>query len=97
VFVYLVVAAFAFVAFYPYVSGVPIPGELGTAYQILPTWQYDPAFWTTDSCPTPVSQSAATALTVGVAWLYELACLGLGVGVAVGARPVRERLAALGL
>lgn len=97
VFGYLLVAAFAFVALYPYVSGVPIPGELGTAYQILPTWQYDPAFWTTESCPTPVLQNPATALTVGVAWLYELACLGLGVGVAVGARPIRERLAALGL
>ena len=74
---FIAAAAVVFVAFYPYVSGVPVPGQLGAAYQILPTWQYDPAFWNTDSCPTPVSQNIATSLTVGVAWLYELAALHL--------------------
>ncbi len=97
VLVYLAIAFVAFVAFYPYVSGVPIPGELGSAYQILPTWQYDPTFFPTDSCPTPISKSVASSLTVGVAWLYELACLGLAAGIALGARPIRDRLARLGL
>ncbi len=94
---YLAVAGLAFLAFYPYVSGVPIPGALGSAYQILPTWQYDPTFSPTDSCPTPISQSVASSLTVGVAWLYELACLGLAAAVALGVRPVRGWLARIGL
>jgi len=95
--VYLAIAAAAFVFFYPYVSGVPIPGDFAGVYFVLPTWQYDPAFYPTDSCPTPISASAATSLTVGVAWLYELGCLGLGVGVALGLRPARALLARLGV
>src|SRR5207249_1284031 len=76
------VAAAAFVYFYPFVSGLPIPGDLAGAYFVLPTWQYDPAFFPTDSCPTPISGSFATSLTVGVGWAYELAAVALGVGIA---------------
>src|SRR5206468_8474596 len=55
------VAAAAFVYFYPFISGLPIPGDLAGAYFILPTWQYDPAFYPTDSCPTSISGSFATS------------------------------------
>jgi predicted membrane-bound dolichyl-phosphate-mannose-protein mannosyltransferase len=91
------VALFAFLFFYPYTSGMPVPGALGSAYQILPTWQYDPAFYPTDSCPTPVSETAATSLTIAVAWLYELAALVLAVGIAVGWAPTRRFLARVGI
>jgi hypothetical protein len=74
-----------------------VPGQLGAAYQILPTWQYDPAFWNTDSCPTPVSQNIATSLTVGVAWLYELAALGLAAAIAFDVPFVRRALARAGI
>ena len=92
-----IVAAFAFLFFYPYVSAVPVPGELGAAYQILPTWQYDPAFSPTDSCPTPISANTATSLTVGIAWLYELAAVALGAAVAIGYAPARRVLSRYGV
>jgi predicted membrane-bound dolichyl-phosphate-mannose-protein mannosyltransferase len=91
------VAALVFVYFYPYVSGLPIPGDLAGAYFILPTWQYDPAFYPTDSCATPIASSFASSLTVGVAWAYELAAVGLGVAVAIDWAPARRVLARLGL
>ncbi|HKW78840.1 MAG TPA: phospholipid carrier-dependent glycosyltransferase, partial [Candidatus Limnocylindria bacterium] len=90
---YGVVAAIAFAFFYPYVSGMPVPGELGAAYQILPTWQYDPAFSPTDSCPTQISANAATAATVAIAWLYELAAAALGFAIAIGYEGARRWLA----
>lgn len=94
---FVAAAAVVFLAFYPYVSGVPVPGTLGAAYQILPTWQYDPAFSNTESCPTPISQSVAASLTVGIAWLYELAALGLAAAIAFDVPFVRRALARLGL
>ncbi|HUQ42274.1 MAG TPA: phospholipid carrier-dependent glycosyltransferase [Candidatus Limnocylindrales bacterium] len=91
------VAAAAFVLFYPFVSGMPIPGDAAGVYFILPTWQYDPAFFPTDSCPTPVGSSVATGITVAVAWILELAALALGVGVAIGFAPVRRLLLRVGI
>jgi predicted membrane-bound dolichyl-phosphate-mannose-protein mannosyltransferase len=91
------VAAAAFVYFYPFISGLPIPGDLAGAYFILPTWQYDPAFYPTDSCPTAISASFATTLTVGVAWAYELAAVALGLAIGLDWAPARRVLARLGL
>jgi predicted membrane-bound dolichyl-phosphate-mannose-protein mannosyltransferase/Gpi18-like mannosyltransferase len=94
----LVVLGFAagfFVIFYPYVSGIPIPGMLGSIYEILPTWHYDPTFYPTDSCPTPVHASPLTAATVAVAWVIEGAVLVAAAAVALGlpvARRVLDRL-----
>jgi dolichyl-phosphate-mannose--protein O-mannosyl transferase len=94
----LVVLGFAagfFVIFYPYVSGIPIPGTLGSIYEILPTWHYDPTFYPTDSCPTPVHASPLTAATVAVAWVIEGAVLVAAAAVALGlpvARRVLDRL-----
>ena len=94
---FLAVTAVAFAFFYPFVSGVPIPGDLANVYFVLPTWQYDPTFFPTDSCPTPVSASTAASLTVALAWLYELAACGVGVAVAIGYAPVRRALARVGI
>lgn len=89
-------AALAFVLFYPFVSGVPIPGDAAGAYFILPTWQYDPAFNPTDSCPTPISANVATSLTATVAWAFELACVAVGAAIAVGFAPVSRLLTRIG-
>jgi predicted membrane-bound dolichyl-phosphate-mannose-protein mannosyltransferase len=95
--VFGVIATVAFAYFYPFISGVPIPGDFANAYFILPTWQYDPAFYPTDSCPTPVSEGVATSLEITIAWLYELATVAFGVGIAVGWAPVRRFLARVGI
>ncbi|HEY3126621.1 MAG TPA: phospholipid carrier-dependent glycosyltransferase, partial [Candidatus Limnocylindria bacterium] len=97
VLVFLGVAAAAFVIFYPYVSGLPVPGELGSLYAILPTWQYDPTFYPTDSCPTPVSASVLTSATVAGAWIIEAAVLLFAVAVALGLPVARRLLDRLGL
>jgi predicted membrane-bound dolichyl-phosphate-mannose-protein mannosyltransferase/Gpi18-like mannosyltransferase len=97
VIVFGAVAAIAFLYFYPFISGVPIPGDFANAYFILPTWQYDPAFYPTDSCPDLVSENAATSLTIAIAWLYELAAVALGVSIAIGWSPARRLLARVGV
>jgi Gpi18-like mannosyltransferase/predicted membrane-bound dolichyl-phosphate-mannose-protein mannosyltransferase len=97
VLIFLGVAAAAFVLFYPYVSGVPIPGEIGSVYEILPTWHYDPAFYPTDSCPTPVSANPFSTATVIVAWIIEGAVVAGGLAVALGLPFARRFLDRLGL
>ena len=97
VLIFVGVAAAAFVIFYPYVSGMPIPGELGSIYEILPTWHYDPAFWPTDSCPTPMSASVLTTATVAGAWILEGLVLVGAVAVAIGAPLARRLLDRIGL
>jgi len=88
--IFIGVAAAIFVIFYPYVSGLPIPGEIGSIFEILPTWHYDPTFYPTDSCPTPVSANPFAQATVIGAWLIEAAvCVG-AVAVAIGS-PVARR------
>ena len=96
VLIFLGVAAAAFAIFYPYVSGVPIPGELGSIYEILPTWHYDPTFYPTESCPTPVTASALTSATVAVAWIIEGGVVIGAAAVALGASSARRVLERLG-
>jgi predicted membrane-bound dolichyl-phosphate-mannose-protein mannosyltransferase len=90
VLVFVAVAAACFVVFYPYVSGLPVRADLANLYFVLPTWQYDPAFYTTESCSTPISASIASSLTVAIAWLYELAAVGAAIAVALGSRRARD-------
>ena len=97
VLVFLGVAAAAFVIFYPYVSGMPVPGEIGSIYEILPTWHYDPTFYPTDSCPTPISANGFATATVIIAWIIEGAVLVGGVAVALGLPIARRYLDRLGL
>jgi predicted membrane-bound dolichyl-phosphate-mannose-protein mannosyltransferase len=97
VLVFLGAAAIAFVVFYPYISGMPIPGELGSIYEILPTWHYDPAFYPTDSCPTAVSANPFTQATIVGAWIIELAVLAGAAAVAIGVPAARRILDRIGL
>jgi len=92
VLIFMGAAAAVFVIFYPYVSGLPIPGEIGSIFEILPTWHYDPAFYPTDSCPTPVSANPFAQATVIGAWLIEGAVFVSGVAVAIGAPAARRFL-----
>jgi hypothetical protein len=79
------------------VSGVPIPGEIGSVYEILPTWHYDPTFYPTESCPTPVSANAFSTATVIVAWIIEVAVVVGALAVGLGLPIARRFLARLGL
>ena len=97
VLVYGAIAALAFVFFYPFVSAMPIPGDAAGVYFIMPTWQYDPAFFPTDSCPTPISANIATSLTVTLTWILEAAALAFGIAIALGLAPARRLLARLGI
>ena len=94
VLIFMGVAAAAFVIFYPYVSGLPVPGELGSIYEILPTWHFDPTFYPNPegSCPTPLSASVLTQATVIGALLIEGAVLVGAVAVAIGAPGARRLL-----
>ena len=48
---YLAVAAGAFIYFYPFVSGQPVPGSQAAMFFVLPTWQYDCQFYPSFVCP----------------------------------------------
>ena len=48
---YLILAAAAFVYFYPFISGLPVPGSQAAMFFILPTWQYDCQFYPSFVCP----------------------------------------------
>ena len=66
---FLGVAAAAFVYFYPFVSGQPVPGSQAAMFFVLPTWQYDCQFYPAFVCPlnglndVPI---AAIALRIGI-------------------------------
>ncbi|HEY8757267.1 MAG TPA: phospholipid carrier-dependent glycosyltransferase, partial [Candidatus Limnocylindria bacterium] len=79
---YLAVAAAAFVYFYPFVSGQPVPGSQAAMFFVLPTWQYDCQFYPSFVCslnaPADVPL-AAIALRVGAAGV--LAALAAGAFV----------------
>jgi hypothetical protein len=67
---YLALAAAAFVYFYPFVSGQPVPGSQAAMFFILPTWQYDCQFYPTLVCPLNAPSDvplAAVALRIGAA------------------------------
>ncbi len=67
---YLGIAAAAFLYFYPFVSGQPVPGSQAAMFFVLPTWQYDCQFYPTFVCPLNAPADvpiAAVALRVGAA------------------------------
>ncbi|MBU6424488.1 MAG: phospholipid carrier-dependent glycosyltransferase, partial [Chloroflexi bacterium] len=42
---YLALAGAAFVFFYPFISGQPVPADQASMFYVLPTWQYDCQFY----------------------------------------------------
>ena len=69
---YLAVAAAAFVYFYPFISGLPVPGSQAAMFFILPTWQYDCQFYPSFVCP------------INVAGDIPLVAIGVRLGSALG-------------
>ena len=79
VFGYLGVAAAAFVYFYPFISGQPVPGSQAAMFFVLPTWQYDCQFYPSFVCPLNAPADvplAAIVLRLGTAGV--LAALAAG-------------------
>ena len=91
---YLALAAGAFVYFYPFVSGQPVPGSQAAMFFILPTWQYDCQFYPSFACPL----NGASDIPIG-AVLLRVAIAGalaaLAAGAALVARSPDGALAAL--
>lgn len=86
---YLAVAAGAFVYFYPFVSGQPVPGSQAAMFFILPTWQYDCQFYPTFVCPlNGPSDVPILAVVLRIAVAGGLAALAAGAFV-VARSPAR--------
>jgi Gpi18-like mannosyltransferase len=77
---YLAVAAGAFVYFYPFVSGQPVPGSQAAMFFVLPTWQYDCQFYPSFVCPlNGPSDVPIAAVTLRIGAAGALAALAAGV------------------
>jgi Gpi18-like mannosyltransferase/predicted membrane-bound dolichyl-phosphate-mannose-protein mannosyltransferase len=90
---YLGLAAAAFVFFYPFVSGQPVPAQQAAMFFVLPTWQYDCQFTPSFVCPMSGPSDIpilAIAGRLGVATLAG----AVAAGVFVVARSPRKALAA---
>jgi dolichyl-phosphate-mannose--protein O-mannosyl transferase len=79
---YLTLAAAAFLYFYPFTSGLPVPGSQAAMFFILPTWQYDCQFYPAFVCPINapgdlpiVAIAARVGTAIGIAALGALAFL----------------------
>ncbi len=72
---YLAVAAAAFVFFYPFISGQPVPSDQASAFYILPTWQYDCQFYPSFTC--------GTAIRGEIPWQPIVGRVAIAAGVAL--------------
>ena len=90
---FLGVAAGAFVYFYPFVSGQPVPGSQAAMFFVLPTWQYDCQFYPAFVCPLNGSSdvpAGAIALRVGIAGAVAALATAAFVAVAALGRGARR-------
>ncbi len=85
--VYLALAGAAFVFFYPFVSGQPVPADQASVFYVLPTWQYDCQFYPSFHCNAairgeiPVQAALARlAIAAGVAILAVVAATAVRDG-----------------
>ena len=89
---YLGLAAAAFVFFYPFVSGQPVPAQQAAMFFILPTWQYDCQFYPSFVCP--VSGPTDIPLVAIASRLAFAGVIGaLAAGAFIVARSPRTALA----
>jgi ABC-type multidrug transport system permease subunit len=77
---YLAFAIGAFVYFYPFVSGQPVPGSQASMFFILPTWQFDCQFYPLFVCPL---NAPADVPIVAIA--LRIAGAGVLAGIAAAA------------
>jgi hypothetical protein len=98
--VYLAVAAAAFVFFYPFISGQPVPSDQAAVFYILPTWQYDCQFYPAFHCDTAIRGEIPWQTIVGrLAIMAGVALLGYAALAAVqngGGARVRAWAARIG-
>lgn len=89
---YLGFAAAAFVFFYPFVSGQPVPAQQAAMFFVLPTWQYDCQFYPSFVCPVGGPSDLPILAIVGRLGFAALIG-GLCAGLFVVARSPRTALA----
>ncbi len=89
---YAVVAAGAWLFFYPFTSGLPVPASEAGAYFILPTWQYDCQFYPSFTCDVPLEGGVGIGAVLARATVPLLATLaGLAVASAAASPALRDR------
>ncbi|HEV2249475.1 MAG TPA: phospholipid carrier-dependent glycosyltransferase [Candidatus Limnocylindria bacterium] len=96
---YLSIAVAAFVYFYPFVSGQPVPGSQAAMFFILPTWQYDCQFYPAFVCPLNAPSElpiAAVARRIGGAAAVAAIAAGAFLALRSPGRALAAARAALG-
>lgn len=88
---YLGLAAAAFVFFYPFVSGQPVPAQQAAMFFVLPTWQYDCQFYPSFVCPVG-GPSDIPIVAVAARLAFAAAIGALAVGIFLVARSPRAAL-----
>ncbi|MDE3101799.1 MAG: hypothetical protein KGJ98_06125, partial [Chloroflexota bacterium] len=91
-------AGAAFVFFYPFISGQPVPADQASMFYVLPTWQYDCQFYPSFHCPTTITGTIPVAAVLArVAVAAGIAILGVVAWTAVrDSGGLRDRLARAG-
>jgi dolichyl-phosphate-mannose--protein O-mannosyl transferase len=92
----LAVAAVAFLFFYPFVSGQPVPATQSSMFFVLPTWQYDCQFYPADGGPFRCDGAAGSVDGVALATRVAVALVLVTVvgGLAYLVLEVKRRRAA---
>jgi len=91
---YAALAAAAFLFFYPFVSGLPVPASEAGIFFVLPTWQYGCQFYPTFTCELgPASDVALASLATRLGVPLVAATIAIALWRVSPAR-IREWLAA---
>jgi dolichyl-phosphate-mannose--protein O-mannosyl transferase len=91
---YLAAATAAFVYFYPFISGQPIPGAQAGMFFILPTWAYGCQFYPTFVCNPTLGSSFDLVALVGRLALALAVAATVAVLIVWSSTPAFSRLLA---
>jgi predicted membrane-bound dolichyl-phosphate-mannose-protein mannosyltransferase len=91
---YFAAAAAAFVYFYPFVSGQPVPGAQAGMFFILPTWTYDCQFYPTFVCDPKMGSSFSAIALFGRVALAIAVAATVAVLIVWSSTPMFSRLLA---
>ena len=92
---YLALATAAFVFFYPFISGQPVPADQAAVFYVLPTWQYDCQFYPSFHCDAAFRGEIPIQAVLGrIAIAAGVALLAVGGAFALQER-ASERVRAL--
>jgi len=91
----LALATAAFVFFYPFISGLPVPADQAAVFYVLPTWQYDCQFYPAFRCESAFRGELPLAAAGGrIAMALGVALLLLAAMTVLFRDGQRERLRA---